>query len=89
VGKVLEKKGTALVTADHGNAECKINSKGEESPSHTTNPVPFILVSEKPDLKNAKLAKGGSLIDIAPTILDIMNIKKPQEMTGESLILKQ
>jgi len=76
-----------LITADHGNAEYMIYEKnGEECPSHTLNPVIFILASDI--YKNAKLKKRGGLSDIAPTILDIMKMKKPKEMTGKSLIIK-
>ena len=70
-----------LICADHGNAEDQ--RKGWET-SHTTNPVPVILVSNK--IKNMKLKKNRGLKDIAPTILDLLKIKKPKEMTGESLI---
>ncbi|MBN1494564.1 2,3-bisphosphoglycerate-independent phosphoglycerate mutase [Candidatus Peregrinibacteria bacterium] len=77
-----------LLTADHGNAEYKIYEKtGEECPSHTLNPVIFILISDK--YKNARLKKRGGLCDIAPTILDILGMKKPKEMTGKSLIIKK
>ncbi|MCK4649709.1 2,3-bisphosphoglycerate-independent phosphoglycerate mutase [Candidatus Pacearchaeota archaeon] len=71
-----------IICADHGNAEDQ--RKGWET-SHTTNPVPMILVSNNEKLKNVKLNKS-SLKDIAPTILDLMKIKKPKEMTGKSLI---
>jgi 2,3-bisphosphoglycerate-independent phosphoglycerate mutase len=81
---VREKKGHLIVTGDHGNAECKINAEtGEVMTEHTANPVPFILVSDK--LHKAKVGDG-MLADIAPTILDIMGISKPDEMTGFSLI---
>ena len=84
--KVLEavKKvgGVALVTADHGNAEEMFNEKGEALTSHTTNPVIFTVV-----FKDCKLKKSGRLCDIAPTMLQILGLKKPEEMTGESLIL--
>ncbi len=66
-----------IITADHGNAEDQ--RKGWET-SHTTNPVPLILIS-----KNQKIKKGG-LRDIAPTVLELLEIKKPKEMTGKSLI---
>lgn len=74
-----------LITSDHGNAELMME-EGDNSPitAHTTNPVPFIYVGED---KNIKL-RPGRLGDIAPTILEIMGIDKPTEMTGESLILK-
>jgi len=83
--KTLLKYHYALViTADHGNAEEMINLRTKEIlTSHTTNPVPFILVSEN----NLKLRKQGGLADIAPTILDILNIPCPKRMTGKSLII--
>ncbi len=84
--KVLEavKKvgGVALVTADHGNAEEMFNEKGQALTSHTTNPVIFTVV-----FKDCKLKKSGRLCDIAPTMLQILSLEKPEEMTGESLIL--
>jgi len=77
-----------ILSADHGNAEYKIYEKtGEECPSHSLNPVIFILISDK--YKKAKLKAKGGLQDIAPTILDIMKLKKPKEMTGNSLIIKK
>jgi len=83
---VLEKNGTAMVTADHGNAEKMSYENGEISPAHTTNKVPFILISEEKKLKKAELRKEAELIDIAPTILKLFGIKKPKEMTGKSII---
>ena len=88
VGKVVElveeKQGNILITADHGNAEQMIDySTGEPHTAHTTNPVPFILVTSDDTLK---LKAGGKLADLAPTMLDLMNLKKPEEMTGESLL---
>jgi len=84
VGDVVEEvqklKGIVLITADHGNCEEMI---GKRKTSHTTNKVPFIVVSE--NKKNIRL-RNGILADIAPTMLDILNIKKPKEMTGKSLI---
>ncbi len=87
VGRVLEavenNNGVLLITADHGNSEQMIDySTGEPHTAHTTNVVPLILVG-----KDAKL-KEGRLADLIPTMLDIMGIEKPQEMTGESLIEK-
>lgn len=80
----LYKKGTVLITADHGNIEEMINLKtGEIDTEHSINKAPFILVSEK--LKKIKL-NSGVLADIAPTILELMGKEKPQEMTGKSLI---
>ena len=73
---------TILITADHGNAEIMINPDGSPHTYHTTNLVPFILISEN---RNFKL-QDGKLGDIAPTILDLMNIPPPLEMTGFSLV---
>lgn len=76
--------GTIIVTADHGNAEKMIElENGEIYTGHTTNPVPFILVSET--AKRKKLREG-ILGDVAPTILEIMDLEKPEEMTGQSLL---
>jgi 2,3-bisphosphoglycerate-independent phosphoglycerate mutase len=72
---------TTILIADHGNCETMINSDGTPNTAHTTNPVPVILVDN--DLKNIK---NGILGDIAPTILKLMGIEKPKEMTQESLI---
>ena len=89
VGKVVEEvnkvQGVLLITADHGNAEQMIDyATGEPHTAHTTNPVPFILVGKE----DAKL-KPGRLADLAPTMLDIMGLEKPEEMTGESIIVKE
>ncbi|MBT6143040.1 PglZ domain-containing protein, partial [bacterium] len=84
IPQLLEHNYCVLITADHGNAEQMQNPDGSICPSHTTNLVPFFIVSqEKHDL-----IKQGSLADIAPTILDIMQIPKPEQMTGSSLIIK-
>ena len=83
VEKVLEKNGRALITADHGNAESMVDEKGEPHTAHTTDPVPFILVDDT--RKDASL-RSGTLADIAPTVLDLMGITKPAEMTGKSLL---
>ncbi len=86
VGKVvdatLKMGGIAMVTADHGNAEEMLQPDGSPMTAHTTNPVPFILCGAGQNLRPGKLA------DIAPTILDVMGLEKPAEMTGETLILK-
>ena len=89
VGKVVEAMlahdGTMLITADHGNCEQMIDYKtGDPHTAHTTNPVPLILVTENKDLK----IKEGKLADLAPTMLDILGIEKPEEMTGESILVK-
>jgi 2,3-bisphosphoglycerate-independent phosphoglycerate mutase len=84
VAKVLEKSGAVLVTADHGNAEQMIDENGEPFTAHTTNPVWLILVDDS--RKGLKLREGGRLADIAPTMLKMLGLSQPQEMTGESLI---
>lgn len=77
---------TVLITGDHGNAEYMIyENTGEPCPSHTTNSVPFIVISHQPSAVNHQL-KEGELKDIAPTVLKIMGIPKPGEMTGETLV---
>ncbi len=84
VGTVLGKGGQVIVTADHGNAEEMINEKtGEILTEHTTNPVPFIVLRKG---KPIKLRSKGILADVAPTLLKLMNIPQPEEMTGKSLI---
>ncbi len=84
VAKIIDEKGgTLLVTADHGNAEQMLDYvTGEPYTAHTCNPVPFILVSDK-----ARKLKSGKLADIAPTMLELLGIVQPKEMTGESLIV--
>ena len=79
--------GGALLTADHGNADQMVAEDGVTPfTQHTTNPVPVILVSEK--YKNAKLRSGGVLADLAPTLLDVMGLPQPKEMTGKSLLVR-
>ena len=85
--KILSMGGSALVTADHGNADQMVAEDGVTPfTQHTTNPVPVILVSEK--YKNAKLRSGGVLADLAPTLLDVMGLPQPKEMTGKSLLVR-
>ena len=86
VGKVIEvvkeNNGVMLITADHGNAEQMLDYKtGEPQTAHTSNPVPLILVGKE----DAKL-KEGKLADLAPTMLKLMGLEKPEEMTGENII---
>ncbi len=83
VQSVQQAGGIALITADHGNAENMVGQDGEPITSHTTDPVPLILVSE--EYKNARL-RPGRLEDLAPTMLHLLNIEKPPEMTGHSLL---
>ena len=85
VALVLAKGGKVLITADHGNAEqMKELDSDEPYTAHTCNNVPFILVSEQD--KNCQLRTDGMLADIAPTILDLLGIGQPKEMTGKSLV---
>lgn len=86
IDAVKAKGGAALVTADHGNADMMIADDGEPFTAHTTNPVPFILVSD--DYIGKTLRHGGVLADIAPTMLEVMGEEIPAEMTGKSLINK-
>jgi 2,3-bisphosphoglycerate-independent phosphoglycerate mutase len=92
VGKVVEaglKKGYAiLITGDHGNIETMFYADGEPNPAHGLNPVPFILVSEDPDLKNIRLRKGLGLSSIAPTVLALLGVEKPLEMTGADILIR-
>lgn len=83
--KVLSKGGSGIITADHGNAELMIDlESGRPITSHSTNPVPFIVVGEA--FKNVELLSDGKLSDIAPTVLEMMNMVQPEEITGHSLI---
>ncbi|MBR0490712.1 MAG: 2,3-bisphosphoglycerate-independent phosphoglycerate mutase [Clostridia bacterium] len=91
VGKIVslieEKEGNLIITADHGNCEQMIDYKtGEPHTAHTTNPVPIIVINGK---NKIKLREGGILADLAPTMLDMMGLEKPSEMTGSTLIVKE
>jgi 2,3-bisphosphoglycerate-independent phosphoglycerate mutase len=83
VDAVLAAGGSLLVTADHGNCEQMVDGNGKPHTAHTSNPVPLILVD--PDRRQARLREG-ILADLAPTLLDLMGLAKPVEMTGRSLI---
>ena len=90
VGKTVEAikevNGQMFICADHGNAEQLIDGEtGEPFTAHTTNPVPFILVNADPAYK---LREGGCLADIAPTLIELMGMEQPKEMTGKSLLIK-
>lgn len=80
----LANGGECIIIADHGNAEEMIDEKGEPMTAHTTNPVPFILVSEKN--KNVKLKEDGSLANVAPTVIELLGIEKPAEMVDSMII---
>ena len=83
---VKEVGGQMFICADHGNAEQLIDEEtGEPFTAHTTNPVPFILVNADPVYK---LREGGCLADIAPTLIELMGMQQPAEMTGKSLLVK-
>lgn len=91
-GQLLEAtraaQGALLITADHGNCEQMIDfATGEPHTAHTTNPVPFIVADFTGCAVNGAYLRDGSLQDVAPTVLEIMKIKKPAEMTGQSLIV--
>ncbi|EFI84870.1 2,3-bisphosphoglycerate-independent phosphoglycerate mutase [Listeria grayi] len=83
VDLVLEKGGAAVIFADHGNSETMTTPDGNPHTAHTTVPVPVIVTK-----KGVTLRSGGRLADVAPTMLDLLGVEKPAEMTGESLIEK-
>ncbi|MGO2100664.1 2,3-bisphosphoglycerate-independent phosphoglycerate mutase [Vagococcus salmoninarum] len=83
VDAILAKGGSAIIFADHGNSETMSTPEGNPHTAHTTVPVPVIVTK-----KGATLRTDGRLADVAPTMLDLLNIEKPAEMTGESLISK-
>jgi len=85
VEAVLQREGTVLITADHGNAEV-MGDSDEPHTAHTLDRVPFILVGEQ--FRGRELRKGGSLQDVAPTLLDVMGLTPPTAMTGNSLLKK-
>ena len=96
--KVLEMNGAVIITGDHGNAEEKLyRVSAEKRTKHTTNPVPFFIVTKDFELKSERLPEGisenysivkGTLTDIAPTVLELIGLNKPAEMTGVSLVKK-
>ncbi len=83
VNAILEKDGVAIITADHGNADEVVTTEGNPMTAHTTNPVPVIVTKN-----GVQLRDGGILGDLAPTVLDLLGVDKPSEMTGNSLIKK-
>ena len=86
VDAVNETGGTMLLTADHGNAEDKIDfATGGELTAHTINDVPLLLIA--PD-SSGTLAAGGKLCDVAPTICELLDLPQPAEMTGRSLLVR-
>lgn len=83
IEELLSKGGQAIITSDHGNSEALMDDSGKPITAHTTNKVPLILVGDK----NIRLREG-KLADLAPTLLEMLGLDKPEEMTGESLIVK-
>lgn len=81
VDLILEKGGSAIITADHGNADEVITLEGQPMTAHTTNPVPVIVTKQGVELRD-----GGILGDLAPTMLDLLGVKQPEEMTGQTII---
>ena len=86
VEAIREVDGVMFICADHGNSELMVDPEtGEPFTAHTSNPVPFLLVNAEPGLT---LAEGGRLADIVPTLLDLMELPQPEEMTGRSLLVR-
>ena len=85
IDKILSMGGCAIVTADHGNADKMLEEDGSPFTAHTTNKVPFIVVGER--FIGKKLRDGGILADVAPTLLDMMDVAVPEEMTGKTLLV--
>ena len=87
VQAVKDVDGVLFICADHGNAEQMIDyTTGQPHTAHTTNPVPFILVNYDPAYT---LKEGGCLADIVPTLINVMGMEQPAEMTGKSLLIKK
>ena len=87
VKAIKEVNGQLFICADHGNADCLIDeATGAPFTAHTTNPVPFILVNADPAYD---LREGGVLADIVPTLIELMGMEQPKEMTGKSLLVKK
>lgn len=83
VDAILKQGGAAIITADHGNADKMFDEDGKPFTAHTTNPVPFCVIGY-----DCKLREGGVLADIAPTMLKIMELPQPEEMSGKSIIVE-
>ena len=86
VDEILKIGGVAVIIADHGNAECMLDKNGRVLTEHTTNKVPFVLVSNSNE--KLELLKNGKLGNVAPTILELLGLQKPAEFTEPSLIVK-
>ena len=91
IGKVvktgIDKGYIIIITADHGNIETMLCANGKPNPSHGNNPVPFILISNDPELRHVKLRNNLGLSSVAPTILNLLKIKQPSDITGDNIIL--
>ncbi|WP_338368237.1 alkaline phosphatase family protein, partial [Enterococcus faecium] len=83
VDLIVSKGGTVIITADHGNADEVVTLEGNPMTAHTTNPVPVIVTKE-----GIELREDGILGDLAPTMLELLNLEQPAEMTGKSIIKK-
>ena len=86
---VVETGASLIITADHGNADTMIDEEGNPITKHSTNPVPTVVVTPPYDgAAGRKLRDGGVLADLAPTLLELMGLEQPEEMTGKSIIQK-
>ncbi len=85
IDAVLALGGQVILTADHGNADQMLDDQGNVMTAHSLNPVPFLVISKE----DVTLKDGGVLADVAPTLLDMMGLEKPTEMTGHSLIIRK
>jgi 2,3-bisphosphoglycerate-independent phosphoglycerate mutase len=81
VSAVQEKGGALIVTADHGNCDHMLEDDGSPNTAHSLNPVPLIVTADVGELR-----EGGILADVAPTVLALLGVEQPDEMTGESLV---
>jgi 2,3-bisphosphoglycerate-independent phosphoglycerate mutase len=84
----LARDGALVIVSDHGNAEVMMDADGQPNTNHSTNPVPFAVVAGPRWIAGRRLAAGG-LEDVAPTVLDLMELPIPNEMTGQSLLRRE
>ena len=82
VRAVEDKGGSLIVTADHGNCDHMLEPDGSPNTAHSMNPVPLIVTADVPALRD-----GGVLADVAPTVLELLGLRPPPEMTGETLVV--
>ena len=78
---MIAKGGAVIITADHGNAECMMLEDGSPMTAHTTNPVPIIVCG----MGDVKITTDGKLCDVAPTVLKVLGLAQPEEMTGKPI----